>query len=89
MGSFLKSVPFDEAEIEFLNKISPTDNNWLYNCGVSITRAWGDDLIYDKDYFFDNKDRFMSIYYSTLNHPLLSLIIIVAVQDIFGTPMQK
>ena len=72
MGSFLKSgVSFDATEIEFLNKISPTENNWLYNCGVSITRAWGDDLIYDKDYFFDNKERFMSIYYrKALNNPL-------------------
>jgi len=71
MGAFLNAdVHFSNDEQKFLDKISPISNNWEYKCGKNIQKAFGEnlgiDLIYDKNYFLENKNRFMEIYYNKL-----------------------
>ena len=72
MGAFLSSnVEFNNDEISFLNKISDTSNSWDYECGKAIANAWGKTLMYDKNYFFENKAEFMDIYIrKVLKNPL-------------------
>ena len=71
MGAFLNAnVYFSDDEQKFLDKISPISNNWEYKCGKNIQKAFGEnlgvDLIYDKIFFLENKNKFMEIYYSKL-----------------------
>ena len=75
MGSFLSSnVKFNNDEIAFLNKISDTSNSWDYECGRAIANAWGKTLMYDKDYFFKNKTKFMDIYFRKIIDNPIALI---------------
>tara|TARA_B110000438_G_scaffold302756_1_gene361490 strand:+ start:12573 stop:13979 length:1407 start_codon:yes stop_codon:yes gene_type:complete len=75
MGAFLNAdIYFSNDEEEFLDKVSPISNNWEYECGKNIQKAFGTnlgiDLIYDKDYFLENKSKFMQIYFSKVkNNP--------------------
>ncbi len=76
MGAFLSNeVDFSEKEIEFLDKIAPTESLWDYDCHV-INNAFGTtlgvDQIYNKDFLIKNGNRFLSIYFDKLiKNPLI------------------
>ena len=73
MGYFIHSdVQFNNSEIEFLNKISPTDTDWHYECGAEIASPWRDDFWkFDREFLIENGNRFINLWINkVINNPL-------------------